>query len=72
VTEDWNFSIERGFQPELELSMQAIVDKVMRAFTFKQPVSDEEARLVRHEVTEFAAELLDHYTNRLAHRNRRR
>jgi hypothetical protein len=48
--------------------MQAIVDKVMRAFSIKHPVSDHEAGLVRQEVTEFAAELLENYKSQLARR----
>ena len=46
--------------------MQAIVDKVMRAFTFKPPVSDDEARLDREEASEFAAQLLENYRKQLA------
>lgn len=34
------------------------VDRVMRAFTLKHPISDEEAEAVRKEVTQFAAGLL--------------
>ena len=51
--------------------MQAIVDKVMRAFAFKHPVSDAESKLVRQEVTDFAAELLENYKSQLAHRTLR-
>jgi hypothetical protein len=54
-----------------EFFMQAIVDKVMRAFAFKHPVSDAEAKLVRQEVTDFAAELLENYKSQLAHRTLR-
>ena len=35
--------------------MQAVVDRVMRAFTLKHPISDEEAEAVRKEVTAYAA-----------------
>jgi hypothetical protein len=48
--------------------MQAIVDKVMRVFTFKNPVSENEAKLVRQEATDFAAELLENYRSQLARR----
>ena len=51
-----------------EIAMQAIVDKVMRVFTSKHPVADDEAKLVRQEVTDFAAELLENYKRRLARR----
>jgi hypothetical protein len=47
--------------------MQA-VDRIMRAFTLKHPMSDEEAEAVRREATDFAAELLEKYKNKLAHR----
>jgi len=49
--------------------MQAVVDRVMRAFTLKRPISDKEADAVRREVTEFAAELLEKYKRQLAHRS---
>jgi hypothetical protein len=39
--------------------MQAVVDRVMRAFTLKHPISDEEAEAVRKEVTAYAAGLLE-------------
>ena len=48
--------------------MQAVVDRVMRAFTLKHPISDEEAEAVRKEVTEFAAGLLEKYKDQLARR----
>jgi hypothetical protein len=51
--------------------MQAIVDKVMRVLTFKHPVSDDEAKRVRQEATDFAAELLENYKNQLAQRTLR-
>lgn len=50
--------------------MQAIVDKVMRAFTIKHPVRDDEAKRVPQEVTDFAAELLENYKTQLARRAR--
>ena len=48
--------------------MQAVVDRAMRAFTLKHPISDEEAEAVRKEVTAFAAELLEKYKDQLARR----
>jgi hypothetical protein len=51
--------------------MQAIVDKVMRAFTFKHPVSGDEAKLLSQEATDFAAELLEKYKSQLAQRTLR-
>jgi hypothetical protein len=51
--------------------MQAIVDRVIRAFAFKHPVSDAEAKLVRQEATDFAAELLENYKSQLALRTLR-
>jgi hypothetical protein len=48
--------------------MQAVVDRVMRAFTLKHPISDEEAEAIRQEAIEFAADLLEKYKNQLAHR----
>jgi hypothetical protein len=41
---------------------------MMRAFTPKHPISDEEAEAVRKEVTAFAAELLEKYKDQLARR----
>lgn len=48
--------------------MQAVVNRVMRAFTLKHPISDEEADAVRKEVTAFAAGLLEKYKDQLARR----
>ena len=48
--------------------MQASVNRVMRAFTLKHRISDEEAEAVRKEVTAFAAELLEKYKDQLARR----
>jgi hypothetical protein len=48
--------------------MQAVVDRVMRAFTLKHPISDQEAEAVRKEVTAFAAGLLEKYKDQLARR----
>lgn len=48
--------------------MQAVVDRVMRAFAIRHPMSDEQSNAVRQEVTEFAAELLEKYKSQLARR----
>jgi hypothetical protein len=48
--------------------MQAVVDRVMRAFTLKDPMPDEQTEAVGREVTEFAVALLAKYKNQLAHR----
>ena len=48
--------------------MQAVVDRVMRAFTLPRPMSDKQTEAVRQEVTEFAAELLEKYRSQLEHR----
>jgi hypothetical protein len=52
----------------LEFSMQAVVDRVMRALTLKHPISDQEAEAIRREATEFAIDLLAKYKNQLAQR----
>jgi hypothetical protein len=62
------FPSKEGFNQDQELTMQAIVDKVMRVFAFKDPVVDHDAKPVRPEVTDFAAELLENYKSRLASR----
>lgn len=51
--------------------MQAIVDKVIRAFAFKHPASDAEGNPARQEATDFAAELLENYKSQLARRSLR-
>jgi hypothetical protein len=48
--------------------MQAAVDRVMRAFTLKHPISEQEAEAIRQEATEFAADLLEKYKTQLARR----
>jgi hypothetical protein len=48
--------------------MQAVVDRVMRAFTLKHPISEQEAEAIRQEAVEFAADLLEKYKKQLAHR----
>jgi hypothetical protein len=62
------FRWKESFNRDQELAMQAIVDKVMRAFSFKNPVSDDEAKRVHQEVTELAVELLENYKSQLARR----
>jgi hypothetical protein len=51
--------------------MQAIVDKVMRVFTSKHPVSEDGTKLARQEATDFAAELLENYKSQLDQRTLR-
>ena len=53
---------------KLEFSMQAAAGRVMRAFTLKHPIPDEEAEAIRKEVTAFATELLEKYKDQLARR----
>ena len=54
--------------------MQAAVDRVIRSFTSKHPVSlrnpmsDAESKAERDEATEFATQLLDNYKGQLAQR----
>jgi hypothetical protein len=48
--------------------MQAVVDRVIRAFTLKHSISDEEAEAIRQEAIEFATDLLEKYKTQLAHR----
>jgi hypothetical protein len=52
----------------LELSMQTVVDRVKRAFTFNHPISDREAEAIRRDATEFAIDLLAKYKSQLAQR----
>ena len=49
--------------------MQAVVNRVIRAFTLKYPISDQEAEAIRREATEFAIDLLAKYKNQLAGRS---
>jgi hypothetical protein len=50
--------------------MQPAVERVIRAFTIKHPLSEAEAKVVRQEATELAAELLEEYKTRLVQRAR--
>jgi hypothetical protein len=52
----------------LELSMQAVVDRVKRALTLNHPISDREAEAIRRDATEFAIDLLAKYKSQLAQR----
>jgi hypothetical protein len=47
--------------------MQAVVERVMRAFAIKHP-SGEKAGIARRDAAEFAAELLDNYRAQLVQR----
>jgi hypothetical protein len=55
--------------------MQAAIDRVIRSFTFKHPVSlsesmrDAPSTRTEDEATEFATRLLDNYTGHLARRS---
>jgi hypothetical protein len=51
-----------------ELSMQAVVERVMRAFTLKNSLSDEKADRARRTPAELAAELLENYRAQLLQR----
>jgi hypothetical protein len=46
--------------------MQAIVEKVMRAFSVKHPVSDDDAKREHQEASELAVQLLANYQKQLA------
>jgi hypothetical protein len=61
-------ALERVPVKNLEFSMQAVVDRVMRALTLKHPISDQEAEAIRREATEFAINLLAKYKSQLAQR----
>jgi hypothetical protein len=69
VTDVGTFSSKERFMPGQEFHMQAIVEKVMRVFAFKHPVSEDDAERVREEAAEFAAELLENYKSELARRS---
>jgi hypothetical protein len=60
------FPSTEGFNRDQEFSMQAIVDKVIRAFASKYPGPDAAGKIVRQEATDFATELLENYKSRLA------
>jgi hypothetical protein len=46
--------------------MQAIVDKVIRAFTAKPPAGGDEPRLASQQAAEFAADLLENLKRQMA------
>ncbi|MEA2887637.1 MAG: hypothetical protein QOD11_1997 [Bradyrhizobium sp.] len=48
--------------------MQDVVDRVRRAFTLNQPISDREAEAIRRDATEFVIDLLAKYKSQLAQR----
>src|SRR3954463_12007321 len=64
----WEPSIQEKVCRDREFSMQALVDKVMRAFTFKHPVSDPETACGRQDASEFAFKLLKNYRAQLRRR----
>ena len=43
-----------------------MIERIMRAIAKKHPMSEEQTRAVREEVTQFANELLEKYKNRLS------
>jgi hypothetical protein len=51
-----------------ELSMQAVVERVMRAITLKNSLSDEKADGARRTPAELAADLLENYRAQLLQR----
>jgi hypothetical protein len=59
--------MQESFNRDQEFAMQAIVEKVMRAFSVKHPVSDDEAKPAQ-QATELAAQLLENYKKQLARR----
>jgi hypothetical protein len=62
------FSLAESCSADQEFSMQAIVDKVKRALTFKHPVADDDAQPTHIEAKEFASELLENVRRQLARR----
>jgi hypothetical protein len=66
MTNRRNFSVRGAFHLNQELAMRPIVEKVMRAFSIKHPVSDDEAKRVDQEAKELAAQLLENYKKQLA------
>lgn len=56
------------FRSGQELSMRAIVERVMRAFTIKNPSPGSEPDDTRRSPAEFAAELLENYKAQLLQR----
>lgn len=45
-----------------------MVDRIMKAFALKRPMTDDQSQAVREEVTKFANELLDKYKIQLSPR----
>jgi hypothetical protein len=62
--------LQESFNRNQELAMQAIVEKVIRAFSVKHPVSDDETKPAQ-QATELAAKLLENYKKQLARRTLR-
>jgi hypothetical protein len=62
------FRTDASSSQNLELPMQAVVDRVKRAFTLNHPISDREAEAIRRDATEFAIDLLAKYQRQLAQR----
>jgi hypothetical protein len=72
LTNDWNFMRDGWSQPGQELSMQPLVERVIRAFTLKNSPSNENADGARRIPTELAAELLENYRAQLLQRAQNR
>jgi len=60
--------MKASFNPDQEFAMQAIVHKVMHAFSFKHPEADDEGKRAHREAAELATELLENYKQQLARR----
>jgi hypothetical protein len=59
---------QERFNGDQEFAMQAIVDKVIHAFSFKHPDSDDESKRAHREAAESATDLLENYKKQLARR----
>jgi hypothetical protein len=58
--------VKASFNWDQEFAMQAIVHKVMHAFSFKHPDSDDDVKRAHREAAELATELLENYKQQLA------
>jgi hypothetical protein len=59
---------EASFNDGQEFAMQAIVHKVIHAFSFKHQDSDDDGKRAHREAVELATELLENYKQQLARR----
>ena len=46
--------------------MSDMIDRIMKAIALKRPMTDEQTKAIREEVTRFADELLEKYKDRLS------